>query len=193
MSTLHRIVRVFQRIFSSPEKKLGYTIGEETDIPGSIDIREPGATVVIGSAGLIHGQIVTERATSIVSIGNNVFLGGGSLIDCVESIAIEDDVLISYNCIIADSDNHSIAFSKRKADLQNWKLGRHEWTAAKTSPVRICKGAWLGARVIVLKGVTIGEGAVIGAGSVVTHDVPDWTVVAGNPAKTIRTLNENDR
>jgi acetyltransferase-like isoleucine patch superfamily enzyme len=63
----------------------------------------------------------------------------------------------------------------------------------KTEPVRICKGAWLGARTIVTKGVTIGEGAVCGMGSVVTKDVAPYTVVAGNPARVIRELGPNER
>ena len=51
----------------------------------------------------------------------------------------------------------------------------------------------MGARVIILKGVTIGEGSIVGAGSVVTKDVPDWTIVGGNPAKIIRVIPENER
>jgi acetyltransferase-like isoleucine patch superfamily enzyme len=60
-------------------------------------------------------------------------------------------------------------------------------------PIRIGRGAWLGARVIILKGVTVGEGAVVGAGSVVTRDVAPYTLVAGNPARFIREIPLNDR
>ena len=59
--------------------------------------------------------------------------------------------------------------------------------------MRICKGAWLGARVIVTKGVTIGEGAVCGMGSVVTKDIAPYTVVAGNPARPIKELGVDER
>ena len=55
-----------------------------------------------------------------------------------------------------------------------------------TSPITICDGVWIGARAIILPGVTIGEGAVIAAGTVVTKDVEPWTVVGGNPAKFIK-------
>jgi acetyltransferase-like isoleucine patch superfamily enzyme len=55
-------------------------------------------------------------------------------------------------------------------------------------PVNICNDAWLGACSIVLRGVTVGEGAVVGAGAVVTRDVPAWTVVTGNPATVTREL-----
>jgi acetyltransferase-like isoleucine patch superfamily enzyme len=61
----------------------------------------------------------------------------------------------------------------------------------KMAPIRIGNKAWIGFNVIILKGITIGEGAVIGAGSVVTKDVEPFTVVAGNPAKIIKKITEN--
>jgi acetyltransferase-like isoleucine patch superfamily enzyme len=61
------------------------------------------------------------------------------------------------------------------------------------APIRICRGAWIGARSIILKGVTIGEGAIVGAGSVVTRDVPAFTIVAGNPARILRELATDER
>ena len=54
------------------------------------------------------------------------------------------------------------------------------------APITICDGVWIGARAIVLPGVTVGEGAVVAAGAVVTKDVPPWTVVAGNPAREVK-------
>ena len=192
-SFLKRCIPVIQRVFSPAGREPAYSVGQRTEVHGSVEIRKPGAEVVIGDDGLIHGQIVTETAEACVRLGNNVFLGGGSLIDCVRAVTIEDDVLISYRCIIADSDNHSTAYSRRKDDLQNWKRGEHDWSLIATSPVTIRKGAWLGANVIVLKGVSIGEGAVVGAGAVVTKDVPAWTIVAGNPATVIKKLGEDER
>jgi acetyltransferase-like isoleucine patch superfamily enzyme len=65
---------------------------------------------------------------------------------------------------------------------------RHDWSHTEMAPIRICEGAWIGARSIILKGVTIGAGAVVGMGSVVTRDVPARTVVGGNPARVIREI-----
>lgn len=172
----------------------GLKLGINSDINGKIDIRVDGGEVIIGSDSLIEGMIATETKSSRVYIGNNVFIGGGSIIDAVTSINIEDDVLISYQCIIQDSDNHNLAYSLRKNDTADWKNRRyHNWELTPKKPVRISKGAWIGARAIILKGVTVGIGSVVGAGSVVTKDVADWTIVAGNPAKLIREIPENER
>lgn len=181
------------RLAKNSQEPLNYTAGERTEVRGKVNIRKSGAEVHIGKDGLIHGTVTTESHVAKVIIGNNVFIGGGSLLDCAQSITIEDDVLISHRCLISDSDNHSISYSVRKHDLAKWKKSELDVTAAKTAPVRIGKGAWLGAQVIVLKGVTIGEGAVIGAGAVVTKDIPPWCVAAGNPAKIIRELGEDER
>ena len=62
------------------------------------------------------------------------------------------------------------------------------WNVVKKSPVIIEDKVWIGTRSIILKGVTVGEGAIVGAGSVVTKDVQPWTVVAGNPAQKIKEL-----
>ena len=92
-----------------------------------------------------------------------------------------------------DHDSHALVFSERKDDVQEWLRGKKDWSHVKMMPVIIKDKVWLGAKVIVLKGVTIGEGAVVGAGSVVVNDVPPWTLVAGNPARVIRALPREER
>ena len=170
------------------------SIGQNTLLYGNIEKRALDSLVDIGCSCLIEGTIVTETNSSQIKIGNNVFIGGGSMIDCVDMITIEDDVLISYECMFADSNNHSVNYSLRKKDLEDWKSGgKHDWSTTVTKPIRISKGAWVGARSIILKGVLIGEGAVIGAGSVVTNDIPAWTIAAGNPAKIIRKIAVDER
>lgn len=168
--------------------------GRDVVIEGAIEIRVPGGQIIIGDDCLIQGVLVSETRDSRIAIGSNVFIGGGTLIDCIESISIDDDVLISYGCNIVDSDNHSVSYSIRKKDLADWRHGGgHDWATTNTKPVHIAKGVWIGARAMILKGVCIGEGAVVGAGSVVTKDVPPYTIVAGNPAKIIREIPENER
>ena len=169
------------------------TCGPGTRFRGSAEKRGADSRIEIGRDCLVDGILVTEAPRSMIRVGSNVSIGGQSLLAAVESIIVEDDVLISYHCIVVDSDNHSLRYSLRKNDLHEWLAGRHDWKKAQTRPVRICKGAWLGARVIVTKGVTVGEGAVCGMGSVVTRDVPPYTVVAGNPARIIKELPVGER
>jgi acetyltransferase-like isoleucine patch superfamily enzyme len=172
----------------------GLTFGHLTKVEGLIDIRKAGGKITIGDQCIMSAQISTETNYSKVTIGNQVFIGGGTIIDCVSEVNIGDNVLISYQCIIQDSDNHSTKFSIRKNDVTDWMNNQyHNWDVTPKKPVSINKGAWIGARSLILKGVTIGEGAVVGAGSVVTKDVAPWTIVAGNPARVIREILPEDR
>jgi acetyltransferase-like isoleucine patch superfamily enzyme len=169
-------------------------IGENSVFNGTAIKRHPDSKIIIGSGCLIEGTLATNTSYSQIKIGNKTFIGGGSIIESACSITIEDNVLISYQCIIQDSDNHSSIYSLRKDDVTDWKNREyHNWELTPKKAVLLKKGAWIGARVIILKGVTIGEGSIVGAGSVVTKDVPDWTIVAGNPATIIRGIPENER
>jgi len=169
-------------------------IGQNTEIYGRIDIRSKDATVIIGSDCLISGHLALETYNSCITIGNNVYIGCGVIIDSACSIEIGNDVLISYQVIIQDSDNHSHQFRLRKNDNKDWKERReHDWNVTPKKAIKIANGVWIGARAILLKGVIIGEGAIIGAGSVVTKDVSAWTIVAGNPAKVIREIPPDER
>ncbi len=146
--------------------------------------------LTIGQGSNIECSICFERAGAKVTIGARTHLGGRTLLDCASEISIGDDVLVAFDTLIADHDSHSLVFSERQYDVRDWMNGRKDWSHVKMAPVRICDKAWIGARAIILKGVTIGEGAVIGAGSVVTKDVPAWCVAAGNPARVIRQVEE---
>jgi len=119
-------------------------------------------------------KTVTYEAT--ITIGRNVGVSGCT-ISAAERIVIDDDVLIGAGCLIADSDFHPIAYEDR--DIPEKTLN---------APIHICAGAFIGARSIVLKGVTIGRGSVIGAGSVVTRDIPAGVIAAGNPARVVRQI-----
>ena len=168
-------------------------IGLNTKIQGRIERRQKSAVIKIGKNSLVAGTLVTEVGTSRLIIGDNVFIAGNTLIDCLEQITIEDDVLISYHVTIMDSDNHSLRASVRVGDLNRWRQQQYDWTHVGRSPVVIRSKAWIGARAIITKGVEIGEGGVVAAGSVVTKDVPPYTIVAGNPARVIRELSIDER
>lgn len=165
----------------------GLSVGENTINKANLTVKYPKTSrIEIGSDCLIFGNISTESEFANIIIGNNVFIGN-SVIFSVVNITIEDDVLISSDCLIQDSDNHNLSRKIRKKDCDDWKnKGIQQWEFVNKKPIRICAGSWVGAKSIILKGVTIGEGAVVAAGSVVTKDVEPYTVVAGNPAKFIK-------
>jgi acetyltransferase-like isoleucine patch superfamily enzyme len=111
-------------------------------------------------------------------IGNRVFIGSNVTITCNQEVVIEDDVLIASNCRISDYDGHPSSLEKR--------ISRGAPDPEDIRPVRIRKGAWIGCGAHIFKGVTIGAGSIVGANSVVTHDVPAYCVVAGSPARVVK-------
>ena len=148
-------------------------------------------SVIVDENSQVDGSIVFDKDSAKVSIGKRSFVS--AMIVSAESIEIGDDVMIAWGTTIVDHNSHSISFSNRSEDVKNWMQGKKDWSHVKISPVRICDKVWIGFNAIILKDVTIGEGAVVGAGSVVTKDVPPWTIVAGNPAKIIREIPEDER
>jgi acetyltransferase-like isoleucine patch superfamily enzyme len=154
--------------------------------------------VSFGKASVVACRIVLERDVGEVSIGARSYVGSSTII-CAAGIEIGDDVLISWGCTIVDHDSHSLDWRSRSKDVEDWRAGlmsgglaeasrRKNWDAVEMAPISIGSKVWLGMNVTVLKGVTIGEGAVVAAGSVVTKDVEPWVLVAGNPARPLRTL-----
>jgi acetyltransferase-like isoleucine patch superfamily enzyme len=156
--------------------------------------------IEVGENCLINANFVFEIKEGKITIGDRTFIGGGTFI-CIDEIDIGSDVMFSWGCTVSDNNSHSHIWSERKNDVLLWKKGIDEkkigaykdWTNVKKSKITIKDKAWIGFNSIILKGVTVGEGAIVGAGSVVTKDVPAWTIVAGNPAKIIREIPENER
>jgi acetyltransferase-like isoleucine patch superfamily enzyme len=152
-----------------------------------------GGVFTVGEKSLIRAEMVYEREGASIEIGNRTFIGQG-LFTIAERLVIGDDVMVSWNVTIADHNSHSLRFSERSKDVElNAFQGIKLWDSVKVAPVTIKNKVWIGFGCSLLKGVTIGEGAVVGANSVVTKDVPPWTIVAGNPAKVIREIPENER
>lgn len=137
-----------------------------------------GDDVYISGAFSINSARVFEQPELI--IGNRVFIGHQVAIVANQKVVIEDNVLIARGCYIADSDQHPIDRDLRASGAPA--------PAESTRAVRICRDAWIGQNSMILKGVTIGEGAIVGAASVVRTDVPPFCVAAGNPAQIVRRL-----
>lgn len=154
----------------------------------------------IGSDSVVSGNFYFEIESGKIQIGSNTFIGGGDF-NCIDRISIGNDVMISWGCTFIDHNSHSILWQERKNDVAEWKrgieegmLGRYKnWENVKRKEILIKDKAWIGFNSIVMKGVVIGEGAIIASGSVVTKSVPDWCIVGGNPAKLIREIPLDER
>jgi acetyltransferase-like isoleucine patch superfamily enzyme len=143
-----------------------------------------GAEIIFGPSvrvnSLLSSNPIMMRARSTfccvapgarILIGSNVGISSASITAAIE-VSIGEGTLLGADCLITDTDFHI-------------PLGSHRWgndVLAGAAPVRIGKGCFIGARTIILKGVTIGDGAIVAAGSIVTKDVPAEYLAAGNPA-----------
>lgn len=147
--------------------------------------------IIIGEGTHIRGQLLVFKFGGHISIGNDCYIGEGTRIWSGESLTIGNNVLVSHNVNIVDTNSHEIDF-KERAERYKELIKNGHWNdkgSIITSPVIIKDNAWISFGAIILRGVTIGEGAIVAAGSVVTKDVNDFEVVAGNPAKVIKKLD----
>lgn len=119
----------------------------------------------------------TWRLGASLHIGDYFAMTGGTICSA-ECITIGDHVALGANSVVIDTDFHPLTTEARRIDS----------SAGKTAPVVIENEVFIGMNCLILKGVTIGEGSVVGANSVVTRDVPPGYIVAGNPARVIRQL-----
>lgn len=189
MTTTARLRSVSQRALRRRRLRKAVQVAPSAVIRRTlIEIRDGQGLITVGSDSNVEGSIILERHSSSVRIGARTHVGGGTTLDAALAITLGDDVLISFGVLIADHDSHSLDFTERQNDLRDWLRNRKDWSVVAMSPVIVADRAWVGARAVVLKGVRIGEGAIVAAGSVVTRDVPDWTLVAGNPARQIKKL-----
>ena len=155
--------------------------------------RQPCGITIGRGASAYLGTMFDAGPRAQIRIGEYALINGARII-CDAEIEIGDYTLISWNVVLMDS--YRLPFDPAKRRIELGRLAHCRSRAfdadAPTGPVRIGRNVWIGFDVCVLPGVTIGEGAVIGARSVVTEDVPPYTVAAGNPAQVIRQLERNE-
>ena len=134
----------------------------------------------VGDNCFIEAPFYANWGGHHLHLGNGIYINYG--LTCVDDthIYIGDRTLLGPNCTLAAA-GHPIDPELRRMGYQY------------NAPVRIGQNCWLGAGVIVLPGVTVGDNAVIGAGSVVTRDLPSNVVAVGNPCRVLREVNERDR
>ena len=119
-----------------------------------------------------------DNAIPEIMIGDRVFIGHGCAFCIAERIQIGNDCLIAGGVSIRDNDGHPLDPVRRREGCR--------MDSTNIKPVIIGSGVWIASRAIILKGVEIGDDAIVGAGSVVTQNVPAGSIVAGNPARIVR-------
>lgn len=145
----------------------------------------------IGPRSMVRGELFVFGHGGRISVGSDCYIGEHSRIWSGVSVTISDHVLISHGVSIMDNLTHPIdPIARRRQVRAIYESGHPRQIELDDRPVTIERDAWIGAHALVLRGVTIGEGAIVAAGAVVTKDVPAYSVVAGNPARIIRTLTE---
>lgn len=164
----------------------GVNYGKGLHINGLITILNSGKSISIGKNVIINSDKLTNPIggdirtilSGKIDIGNNTGMSNVTII-ANTGVKIGNDVLIGGSTKIYDTDFHAIEYKYRmeKPDLH-----------IKSCKVEICDGAFIGAHCIILKGVTIGKRSIVGAGSVVTKDIPEDEIWAGNPARFIRKI-----
>lgn len=140
--------------FSKRETTIRLDYNAKMEVNGNFDVTYNGDIIVFKNATLILGK---------------GYFNSNIKIRCHKKIEIGNDVAISHDVTIMDSDAHEGLWAGYE----------------KTKPIKIGNHVWIGTRVTILKGVTVGDNAIIAAGAVVTHDVPANSIVAGVPAKVI--------
>ncbi|MBR0272036.1 MAG: hypothetical protein IJQ68_08650 [Methanobrevibacter sp.] len=116
---------------------------------------------------------ISGAAFDHIKIGDNVFINSNSLLMARGGITIEDEVMLAANVQLL-SNNHD----------------EYDRQVLICRPILIKKGSWIGAGASILPGVTVGKYAIVGAGAIVTKDVPDYAVVVGSPARVVKTLDK---
>ena len=117
-----------------------------------------------------------SESKSSIHIGNKCYIGYNNSFLAGGKIIIEDHVLMASNILIS-SENHSMNPEDKKYYMDQ---------PLTCADVKICEGTWIGEKVCILPGVTVGKKCIIGASSGVTHSIPDYCIAAGNPARVIK-------
>lgn len=161
----------------------------------------PGATcrntddkgnILIGKHCTIGASLISLFGGKI-HIGANTYIGPSTSIQAKESVIIGNNVIIANNSILLDNNNHPTS-PQMRMKMSVCKDFIHDelwsWKYSESAPIVIEDNVWIGRDTRILKGVTIGKGSIVALGAIVTHDVPEYSVVAGNPARVVKKLEK---
>ncbi|MGC8832834.1 MAG: acyltransferase [Armatimonadota bacterium] len=181
-SLWHRFMEAFYYVpvFEARCASVGRGLRLECGIPlimGNLEIHI-GDNVTINGVNTFSTN--NMRSRPVMRIGSGCYIGHQVSISVASSVAIGNHCLIADRVMISDNDGHPLDPAARRMGLPV--------PDEDVAPVVLEDDVWVGSRAVILKGVRIGTGAVVGAGAVVTRDVPPFVVVAGNPARVIKQL-----
>lgn len=172
-------------------------LGQRSKLSRSARIRNiSGNTkqISVGANCHIQGELLVFAHGGQIAIGDWCYVGEGTRIWSAASIVLGNRVLISHSVNIFDNLTHPINAAKRHAQVEQILIRGHpRELPLGEQPVAIQDDAWVGAGAFVLRGVTLGRGAIVAAGAVVTKDVPPFSIAAGNPAVIVRELSPDER
>lgn len=156
------------------------------------NLQYDSSKITIGNNTHIRGHLQIFSQGGRIEIGNDCYVGEDTRIWSARSIKIGNRVLISHNVNIHDNISHPINHKDRHKDFLRI-LGENNISSSefdlRANPVVIGDDVWIGFNVTILKGVRIGNGCILGAETVITKDIPDWSMVVGNPARIIKQID----
>lgn len=157
-----------------------------------VNMNNNAQNIVVGSGTHVLGELLVFAYGGHIEIGSDCYVGIGSRIWSGDNITIGNNVLISHNVNIVDTTAHELDHLERADTYIDLLKNGHpkEKGSIVTQQIVIEDHAWINFNSVILKGVTIGKGAIIAAGTIVTKDVPPFVLVGGNPARILKKLNE---
>jgi acetyltransferase-like isoleucine patch superfamily enzyme len=180
-STVHKAVSyVIKRAWGPIALRQADQLGSGSRVRGRLCVEKLGGELSIGKNFAVFSylamvQLYVGQKGKLI-IGDDTFVNNGSVLSASQEIRIGSRVNIAPHCTLIDNDFHGV--------------GDRD-SAPKMAPIVIEDDVWLGTRVTVLKGVTIGKGSVIASGAVVTKDIPAGVLAGGVPAKVIKSLEQS--
>jgi acetyltransferase-like isoleucine patch superfamily enzyme len=144
--------------------------------------------IILGSNCHIYGMLTVFNYGGKIEIGNHCSVGEYSRIVSGKNITIGNRVMIAHNVNILDNNSHPKSAHLRHEDFVTTYAGNSREFDLESAEIVIEDDVWIGFNSIILKGVRIGQGAIIGAGSIVVKDVEPWTVNVGNPLRCVQKL-----
>ncbi len=192
LSTLKRILLKWMDAQKTAQIKSLVTLsgtGQEFDRSTYVRLADGStpADIIIGENAMISGTLASEHHGKI-TMGKWTYLRENSYIGCVNEVTIGDYTSIADYVVVMDNNNHPVHPEDRRIKSGSRKGSDfRKWRHSDSAPIIIEENVWIGSFSRICKGVRIGANSIVAANSVVTKDVPPNCIVAGNPARVVKT------